>query len=622
MSSGVATAPEPRPTHAQHSSKGTEAARNSARQAGPTEPVGVAPAHAPSSEPAPEVLGPSPALLHRPAFDQKPPAWGRDADAHGKYGVVTSVESTATRIGVTILEQGGNAIDAAIATAFALAVTHPSAANIGGGGFLLVKNQDRLEAIDFREDSPAGLDVGRFWKMIDQGGHGADSIGIPGTVAGLYLAHERHGRLPWQQLVLPAERLAQGGYKLGVRQARTLVWSKDHLLASEVAAAAFFEGKTPKPAGTIIQRPRLALSLRRIRKQGPRGFYEGPTARDLVKSGAGAFQLSDLKNYRAKLREPLFFDFGEYRVVTMPPPSGGGVALAAQLRMLDALSIQATQPESAARSHLIAETSRRAQVERQLFVVAPEALNPEQERAMRLRVLDPQTWLAPHPISPKNATLSSQLDPSYDKLTKESEQTTHLSVIDGDGNMVSLTLTLSASYGSYIFTQETGIVLNNSVASFAKFGKNTPAPARRTVSSMAPTLVFLGPHALVLGTPGGDTIPGTLCQLFLRLALDGQTLAQAVKSPRFHQGFVPQELGMERYAPLSRSLQASLRQMGHDIFFARTTQGDANIAALVDGHPYAVFDRREGGLALGASTCCGPSPEREVVQAAKDGAQR
>jgi len=498
---------------------------------------------------------------------------------------------------------GGNAVDAAVATALALAVTHPSAGNLGGGGFLLLRLAQAVEAIDFRENSPAALTDKKFWEMIDSGGRGAVSVGVPGTVAGLFLAHFRHGRLKWSQVVIPAEELARDGYRLGERQAKTIQWAAADLKKDPVAKKFFFAGALPQKAGVILRRPDLALALARIRKEGPAGFYEGPTAQDLVDSlgGSSLLTLDDLKGYRAMIREPLFFDFGEFRIITMPAPSAGGVALTQNLQILSRSRVAKTPIDSPERLHLIAEASRRAQAERQFFVVSPDEQSEASAAASRKRALDPETWLKDHPIDPQKPTPSASLHNDYEAILKERQHTTHLSVVDAEGGLVSCTVTLSGSFGSRIFSRETGIVLNNSVASFSSVGVNTPKPGRRTTSSMAPTLALRGSSdALVLGSPGGDTIPSTIAQTFLHLGLDGMSLSEAVNQPRFHQGFFPQDVLLERNFPLSKKQQGALTQRGHRLVPTYSTIGDANIAALINGVAYAVADPREGGLALAA----------------------
>lgn len=572
----------------------------STRSEGPTELVSKP---SPATTSSPQL--PTPVCLRDiPNADPVDLNWGDGADASGKHGVVTSVDASATTAGIEILEAGGNAIDAAVGVAFALAVTHPSAGNIGGGGFLTLKIQETVETIDFRENSPSALSDASFWKMINGGGRGPASVGVPGTVAGLYLAHQRHGRLPWKDVVRPAVTLAETGYPLGERQAKTILWAERDLRRDEVARSLFFASGAPAKSGTTIKSPLLATALRRIMEQGPPGFYTGPTAEDLVASlgTGGLLTLRDLGSYKAIIRDPICFDFRGFRVITAPAPSAGGVALTQTLLMLQALNVEKTAPDTPERLHLFAEASRRAQAERQLFVVAPEALPVEEWRVLRARVADVNTWLKPHPISLEQATPSSDIHPSYAKTLAELEHTTHLSVIDRDGGLVSLTVTLSGSYGSRIFTKKTGIVLNNSTASFSSVGVNTPKGGQRTTSSMAPTLALYGRSAaLVLGSPGGDTIPSTISQVFLSLALDKKSLKEAVEAPRIHQTFAPGDLSMEKGHTLAAPVRKELEKMGHHLVARHSAIGDANTAVQISDTAHAVCDSREGGAASAAS---------------------
>jgi gamma-glutamyltranspeptidase / glutathione hydrolase len=576
-------------------------------------PVSQTPVPTPPAGPAPVSLQPVPALSGAPSSK---PAPARAAALLGLPGappnlapfgpgvvqgraVVTSVEPQATAVGLRILEAGGNAVDAAVATAFALAVTHPSAGNIGGGGFMLLRLGDVVEAIDFRENAPAALTDGAFRKMIAEHAETPVAVGVPGTVAGLHLAHERHGRLPWEKVVEGAIALARDGTVLGARQHKVIGWNEAKLQRNKAARRIFLPGGLPGAGARILQ-PGLAEALTRIQKNGTAGFYEGETAADLLASlgPTGLLTAADLTSYRATLREPLFIDYAGVRVVTMPPPSGGGLALVSMLSMLESLRVGETAPGSAARYHLLAEVSRRAQIERQLQVAPPGVESPEVEAKEREGWIHANTWLTRHPVDPEKKTPSRVLDARFAHLLAESEHTTHLSVVDKDGGVVSCTVTLSASFGSGIVTKKTGIVLNNSVGSFATVGKNIPRPGVRTISSMAPTLVFVGPKdVLVLGSPGGDTIPSTIVQLVLGLVDDRRTLAEVVAAPRIFQPFAPDELSTERGHPLPLPVLRELGLRGHQIQAKRTTIGAANIAAYFGGRAGGVHDEREGGEA-------------------------
>ncbi len=520
-------------------------------------------------------------------------------------GLVTSVESEATRAGVEMLQRGGNAVDAAVAVAFALAVTHPSAGNIGGGGFMLVRLGNLTEALDFRETTPRAMTRERFDSMIARRARDGAAVGVPGSVAGLHLAHERHGKLPWQDVLAPAIRLASKGHALGKRQAQTLRWSWPLLGQNPVAKATFTkpQSKTPLDQGELLRQPRLAVALERIASLGPAGFYRGATAKDLLASLGphGVMTHEDLEAYRAVVRVPLRFSYRGWAVETMPPPSAGGVTLAQTLLMLERARVWEAPAKSAQRLHLLAEAMQRAQIERRFHVVDPDSLSADELSSKERRWLDPNTWLAEHPLGSSHATPSSSLHPLYEAAARELEHTTHFSVTDAQGGVVSCTMTLSASFGAKLMTRDTGIVLNNAVGSFASVGENTVVGGRRTTSSMAPTLVLdRGSPVLVLGTPGGDTIPSTIAQVLLNLVDDQASLVEAIDAPRIHHGFVPDEIAYERLRPIAPALRKELRALGHRVVASRAAIGDANNLALWEGQAYGYADPREGGLALAA----------------------
>ncbi|HEX3776375.1 MAG TPA: gamma-glutamyltransferase [Polyangiaceae bacterium] len=518
-----------------------------------------------------------------------------------EYGAVVSVEPNATRAGVSMLEQGGNAVDAAVATAYALAVTHPSAGNLGGGGFMLIRPAGGPTfALDFRETAPLALTRARFDAMEKAGGTGPISLGVPGSVAGLELARDRFGKLPRKAVLAPAIALAHG-YALGAHQAALLAGSFRSLSQDRAARAIFAHGNKPYAAGERLVQKDLAATLERIKSDGRDGFYSGQTARSLSSIAGGLITAEDLAAYRAKWREPLGFDYHGLTVEVMPPPSAGGVAVTETLRMLDALHAAALPHDSAAELHLFLEASRRAQAERRFGVIDPDALSAEEQAQKRARWLDPNTWLKVAPIDPERATPSEQVHPLYADALREFEHTTHLSVVDASGMVVSLTTTLSASYGAKLVAPGSGVVLNNSVASFASAGDNQPVAGRRTVSSMAPTLVLDGEKPLlVLGTPGGDTIPSTIVQIFRHLVDHGETLADAVDAPRLHQGFVPDEVRYEPRNPPPKAVLAELEKRGHKLQKGRSAIGDANEILIVGSTAWAYADAREFGFALAA----------------------
>ncbi len=517
--------------------------------------------------------------------------------------MVVSVEPNATRAGVEMLEKGGNAVDAAVAVGYALAVTHPSAGNLGGGGFMLVRPHGGPSiAIDFREKAPLGLTRQKFDAMIAGGAVGPAAVGVPGTVAGLDLAHARFGRLPRADVMAPAIRLARDGHRLGPRQAKTLTWSWRALAKDPAARAIFGNGRKPKGEGALLRQPDLAGTLERIAKDGDAGFYRGETARRLVAAltPAGMVGAADLEGYAAVVREPLRFRYRELDLDVAPPPSAGGVALAETLTMLERRAAYRLPDRSAAELHLFLEVSKRAHADRRLTVGDPDA-STDRERRLRLqRWLDPDALLAAHPIDPAHATPASQLDPRFADASRELEHTTHFAVVDRDGMAVSCTTTLSAGFGAKFVAAGTGVVLNDSLAAFGTTGENQPAPGRRMTSSMAPTLVAKdGALELVLGSPGGDTIPSTVAQVFRNLVDHSLTLDDAVDAPRLHHGFVPDEVRYEKARPPPQATLEALRALGHRFSKKRIPMGHANSILVADGVAFGYVDPREGGLAAG-----------------------
>ena len=560
-------------------------------------------AHAASSEPEPR-----PGQVAAPPVPRAPfSAQGGPRAVRAEFGAVTSVEPYATRAGIAILEQGGNAIDAAVAVAYALAVTHPSAGNLGGGGFMLVRPKGGPTlALDFRESAPTALTRARFDAMQRAGGMGPVSVGVPGSVAGLELAHDRLGRLPRAAVLAPAIQLAYG-HTLGVHQAALLAGSFNALSLDPAARAIFGKAKKPLQAGERLVQRDLAATLSRISEQGRDGFYTGATASALTGLARGLIASTDLAAYQAKWREPLRFEYHGLTVEVMPPPSAGGVAVAQMLLMLQALHAEALAHDSAPELHLFIEASRRAQAERRFGVVDPDALSAAVGARRWARWLDPNTWLTPSPIDPEHATPSASLHPPPENTTAESEHTTHFSVVDAGGMLVSCTTTLSASYGAKLVLPGTGVVLNNSVASFSSSGENQPVGGRRTVSSMAPALVLDGDNpVLVLGTPGGDTIPSTIVQVLRHIVDHGESLSAAVDAPRLHHGFTPDLL---RYEPRNAPPSATLRELarrGHKLKASGAAIGDANEILIQGKLAWAYADPREFGLALAAK----PAPTR------------
>ncbi|HEX6277617.1 MAG TPA: gamma-glutamyltransferase, partial [Polyangiaceae bacterium] len=510
-------------------------------------------------------------------------AGGGPRSVSGTKGVVTSAEENATKAGIEVLEAGGNAADAAVAVAATLAVTHPNAGNLGGGGFALVRVRGGpTAAFDFRESAPRSLTRPDFDAMIRSGAFGPGSIGVPGTPAGLVALHAAYGKLPFARDLARAVALARDGHALGQRQAALLARAWPVMKNDPSARAIFGRKDKPLAAGVHLRQPDLAATLERLARDGTAGFYAGDVARALGTASGGRIAEADLSEYRSEERAILGFRYRDFEVQTMPPPSAGGPTLAGTLRALEHLSPNVRANGSLGDVHAFLEVSRRAQALRRLTIVDPGTTDGDAARQRLSKLLDPELLLAV-PLDPEHATPSAAIHPLYPAALRETEHTTHLSVVDADGMVVSLTTTLSASFGSRIVAPGTGVLLNNAVASFSSVGDNQPAAGRRTTSSMAPTLVLAGENpVLVLGTPGGDTIPSTIASLVVNLVDRGMTLDEAVDAPRLHHGFVPDAVRYEtKYLP-PKPILTGLAKLGHVLKPSPIVQGDAN-CILVDG---------------------------------------
>jgi gamma-glutamyltranspeptidase/glutathione hydrolase len=520
-------------------------------------------------------------------------------------GLVTSVETQATRAGVRILEHGGNAVDAAVAVGYALAVTHPSAGNLGGGGFMLVRMRGRpTVAIDFRERAPAKMRPETVGTILRAGAVGPLAVAVPGSVAGLNLAHARFGRLGRAEVMKPAIELARAGQRVSARTALSVGWAWSQLSRDPASQAEFGRGGHPWRSGAVVKRQQLADTLEAIAVHGDAGFYQGPIALALVSAvrSADLLTLEDLGQYRPVERQPLTFTYRGLVVETMPPPSAGGLALAMILQALQKLEAQRLPALGPEELHLFLEVSRRAQAERRFGVLDLDDLSLAERDRRTERWLNPNTLLGlGPPIDPARATPSAALGEYYQAATRELEHTTHYAVVDAEGNLVACTTTLSGGFGARLTAPGTGVVLNNSLAGFATQGENLAKGGRRPTSSMAPTLVLRrGQPILVLGTPGGDTIPSTIAQVLRHLVDHGMTLDQAIDAPRVHQCFVPDEFRYEASHPLPARVLERLRGLGHRPSRKHTSMGDAN-SILLDGQvAWGYADPREGGLALAA----------------------
>ncbi|WP_437656459.1 gamma-glutamyltransferase [Sorangium sp. So ce1182] len=561
-------------------------------------PQAASAAAATTAAPAPEPLPPEPPIAL---------ASGGARAVRGDAGLVTSVEENATRAGADVLRRGGNAIDAAVAVAFALAVTHPGAGNIGGGGFMMVRLANgETQAIDFREAAPASVTTESNMAMVRAGAFGYASAGVPGSVAGLALAHERFGTRPFAELLAPAIALARKGHRLGARQALTLRWAWPRLRTDRAASAIWGRGKAPLAQGELVRQLDLARTLETLAAEGPRAFYEGAIARKIagaMRERGGHISEGDLRAYQAKWRAPLRFSYRGFTVDTMPPPSMGGVALAEIMLTLERLKAHEAPVDSGLSLHLFVEAAKRAYADRRKVSADPDFVGPEPAQLLA-KLLDGGYLMRRAPaIDPERATPAGDIAAPAGALAPESPQTTHFSVIDAQGNAVSCTTTQSASFGAKVVIPGTGILLGNAMGAFSETGINAVAPGKRMASSMTPTIVSRGDKvALLLGSPGGDTIPNTVAQVLRNLVDHGMTIDEAVRHGRVHHQWLPDRVRVERLTPPPQAALDDLARRGHAVVLDPMPIGDAN-NILVDaaGVAWGYADTREGGTAEGVS---------------------
>lgn len=509
-------------------------------------------------------------------------------------GMVVSASAIASEVGARVLEAGGNAVDAAVATGFALAVTHPAAGNVGGGGFMVIRFPDgRATAIDFREKAPLAAHPGMF---LDEDGEYSSAIhhdshravGVPGTVAGFALAHEQYGRAPWRELVDPAVRLAADGFEMTPGLARSLAAVLPSMRRYPASVQAFSKDGEPYDAGELWRQPDLARTLERIRDQGRDGFYFGETARliaEEMRRGGGLITEEDLARYRAAERSPLRGNYRGYEIIGMPPPSSGGIALIQMLNILEGYDLAALGHNTAPYVHHLAEAMRRAFLDRARYVADSDFVDVPIQR------LTSKEYAAQLRAGIDRAR-AGESEPDDVALIAESMETTHYSVVDADGMAVAVTYTLEASYGSKITVPGAGFLLNNEMGDFnGKPGLTTETgligtdanlarPEQRMLSSMTPTIVARnGDLVAVVGSPGGRTIINTVLQVILNFVDFGMPIQDAVDARRFHHQWLPDRIAMEADA-VSPAVVRALEEMGHAV---RTggTQGRVH-AIMID----------------------------------------
>jgi gamma-glutamyltranspeptidase/glutathione hydrolase len=541
-----------------------------------------------------------------------PTAAPNDLVARGAQAAVVTAEPRATAVGLEILQRGGNAVDAAVAVALALAVTHPQAGNLGGGGFFVVRMADgRTAAIDFRERAPKAAHRDMYLRADgsvdeDKVRFGATAAGVPGSPAGLLHALHKFGRLSLPQVAAPAIRLAREGFVV------------DHFLAADLAAAArdlgrfpstqkvFFRDGRPLRQGEILVQEDLAGTLERFAKDGLAGFYGGRTAELIVQQmqrDGGFVTAADLADYTARERPVLRGSYRGCEVLTMPPPSSGGVALLQMLALLEPFDLAALGHGGSDYVHLLTEVMRRAYADRSRWLGDPDHYAVPVEGLLAKDYLDRLR-------ASIDREQKSEVAPGTPPGARDSDDTTHFSVVDGEGNAVACTTTINSTFGAMVVVDGAGFLLNNEMDDFSakpgvpnQFGlvggaANAIAPGKRMLSSMTPTIVTRdGELLLVLGAPGGGRIITAVLQVLLNVVDHRLGLEAAVRAPRVHHQWLPDEIAWERFA-LPPDVARALEQKGHAL--ARSPRGIGQVFAIAverDGTRLGVCDHRSGGSA-------------------------
>jgi len=540
-----------------------------------------------------------------------------------KHGIVASTNEVASNVGVAIMRRGGNAVDAAIAVAFALAVTHPAAGNLGGGGFMMIRLKDgRTTAIDYREMAPAAAHrdvyLDKNGKLIEgEGGSlvGYRAAGVPGTVRGMELALKNYGsgKLTWAQLVEPARRLAANGFVVTHELARSLRGSRDYLSTYPETKRIYLKGGNFYDEGELFRQPELAATFARLQRFGPNEFYTGQTAQLIaadMKRHNGLLTLDDLRGYVAKEREPLRGSYRGYEIISMPPPSSGGAVLLEMLNILEGYELKKLDWASSDRYHLMTEAMRRAFADRAEymgdtdFVKVPIAGLIDKKYAAQLRST----------INAEHASSSEQVKAGK-PVGYESDETTHFTVVDAEGNAVANTYTLNNSYGSAVVAKGTGLIMNDEMDDFAAkpgtpnlYGliqgeRNAVAPRKRPLSAMTPTFVLRKDGSLwfTVGSPGGPTIINTVLDVITNVIDYDMNIQQAIDAPRIHHQWLPDELVYEPYG-LSGDTQRVLTSRGHKLVEKPRYLGDCEgimIEEKTGVRLGATDPRRSDGLAVG-----------------------
>ena len=529
-------------------------------------------------------------------FGQRSGETGYPLPQHGEHGMVASVSSIASAVGLDVLKHGGNAVDAAVAVGLALSVTYPFAGNLGGGGFMMIRMADgRTAAVDYREEAPAkashDMYLGKDGKLVPHlSTAGYLASGVPGTVSGLSLALSTFGTISWADAVEPARKLAADGFTVSYSLASSLERSR--------TVGAFPEGKRIfqrdgkfYQEGETLKQPELAATLERLKIQGPHEFYEGQTAQDIaadMRDHGGLITLADLKNYKAVLREPVKGTYRGYEIISMPPPSSGGIALIEMLNILEHYDLASMGYNSSEKYHVVVEAMRRAFADRAEFLGDPDFVKVPWSGLISKKYADQLVKT----IEPHRATPSTEIGHG-DPAPYESTQTTQFTVVDAAGNAVSNTYTLNGGYGSGVVVKGAGFFLNNEMDDFAAkpgvpnmYGliqgeANSVAPHKRPLSAMTPSFVAKdGKLFIATGSPGGPTIINTVLQVILNVIDHKMNIQQAVDAPRIHHQWLPDEIRFEPFG-MPEDARKALEAAGYHFANRAGYMGDAE-SILID----------------------------------------